>query len=1568
MPDEALRRLCLQHGIDLDYQDIWGQRHVVSDESLRALLRDAGADEAADARPRAMPPVLVLEEGASGFSVPVQLPSDRAQIEWRVQEEGGAVHTGCVDAAPLVRIELRLPPGYHRLELIGEADSTLLICAPASCHEPDWLAKGERLWGIALQLYGLRSPRNWGIGDFSDLKAFAAQAARAGAGLLGLNPLHALFPHNPAHASPYSPSSRAQLNVLCIDVEAVPDFADCQAAQALVGTPDFQSRLAALRAATLVDYPGVAAAKHEVLTLLYSHFLQRADDDVLVQDFRRFGDEAGDALSQQALFEALQEHLHRHDPTVWGWPAWPQAWRDPQGAEVLRFAQQHAQRIQYFEYLQWQAARQLEDAGRQCRRLGMPIGLYLDLAVSVDRGGSDTWRHTTSFAPGASVGAPPDLLNPQGQDWGLQPLRPDRLRGSGYAVFIEALHANMRGAGALRIDHVMMLMRLFWIPAGGTPKDGGYVRYPWQELFAILALESRRHRCLVVGEDLGTVPDEMREAMRRYGVLSYRLLYFQRDAAGAFLPPEAYPREAVVAVSTHDLPTFSGWWAAADVQLRAELRMFADEAAFAAQLEERAAERERLAEALGRPIEAPAALGSGAPQELAVAVHAFLARAPSSIMMVQLEDMLGQAEQANMPGTIGEHPNWRRKYALELGALWQSPLAHELVSTLAAARPHARPGAGARVPRATYRLQLHKGFTFDDAAAIVPYLAQLGISHVYCSPIHRARPGSLHGYDVVAHGEINPELGGMPAYRRFCECLRAHGMGQLIDLVPNHMGVLGADNAWWNDVLEHGSASRFAEYFDIDWQAATPGLAGKVLLPVLGDHYGEVLARGELVLEHEAGRWFVRYFEHRFPVAAQGNPETLERAAQGDPDALHALLEAQAWRLAYWRSAADEINYRRFFDVNELAALRTEREEVFEATHGMALELAAQGDIDGLRIDHPDGLLDPGAYFDRLQAGFAARVQAAGRTAAPLYVVAEKITAPGEDVPLSWAIHGTTGYRFANVANAVLIDHRADASLKEIWRASTGQSQDYGEVVYQAKHDVATGTLASDLEVLANALLRIAKADRRTRDHTLNSLREAIAAVGAAMPVYRTYNGDDGATRQDLRFIDEAVGVASERLQLPDASIWPFVRESLLGRVVEGASPQLLPMVRRFARRFQQYSAPVAAKGVEDTAFYRYFPLSSSNEVGGEPDRIGMTVDAFHAASLDRQRRWPHTMLATSTHDNKRSEDVRLRINLLSERVQAWQQAALRWNAMNEHLRGGVSAAHEYLFYQTVVGAMPGPASSVDPGFADRIVQYMRKAAREGKSNTSWTRPDTAYEGALEAFVRGALSLEGGNAFLPDVAHFVRELDRFSALGALSLVLLKFTSPGVPDIYQGCELIERSLVDPDNRRPVDFAARASALHELRTLADARELPSRVRELVDASPDGRAKLWATWRLLALRKAQPELFLHGSYEPLQVEGERAQHVIAYLRRHEQTWVLVVVVRLFAVLAQEAATWAGDTWGDTRVRVPHNMIDATATECLTGTRPVMTSELKLASVLTHFPGAVLMAGSPPTDSCDP
>ena len=969
------------------------------------------------------------------------------------------------------------------------------------------------------------------------------------------------------------------------------------------------------------------------------------------------------------------------------------------------------------------------------------------------------------------------------------------------------------------------------------------------------------------------------------------------------------------------------------------------------------------------------------------------------------------------------------------------------------------PRKEARIPRATYRLQFHREFDFDAAVRIVPYLARLGISHVYCSPISRARPGSTHGYDVVAHDEINPELGGPAGHARFSAALQAHGMGQILDMVPNHMGVLGGDNAWWSDVLENGPASAYALYFDIDWNPLDEALQGKVLLPVLGDHYGHVLAAGDLQIGFEpaAGAFVLRYHEHHFPIDPRSFAAVLEPAAaacsdarvrdtlmrlagefallparsatepeaiarrehdkaahrmalaklaaadpaameaieaalhafnaDGPRDALHQLLDAQAYRLAFWRVAADEINYRRFFDINELAAVRVEHAPVFEATQGMALDLAARGVVDGLRIDHPDGLHDPAQYFERLQHGFAARAGITLPAAAddsrpprPLYVVAEKIAATHESLPEDWSVHGTTGYRFATEVNGVLIDTTARAKFDRIWHRFTDEDTDFEVLAYQGKRAVMRHALASELTVLATQLLRIARSDRRTRDHTYNSLRGAVAEVAACLPVYRTYLVEQ-ASVQDRRYIDWAVAHARQRSPGADASVFDFVRRCLLGEAPLDAPAGVAEAALRFAMRFQQFSAPVAAKGVEDTAFYLDTRLASLNEVGGDPAHFGMTLRTFHRASAARAARWPHTMLATSTHDNKRSEDVRHRIDVLSEVPAAWRLATSRWQRLNRSLhaprvegsgvapetRAAPSAAGEYLLYQTLLGTLPaeGLTDATLGAYRERIEAYMLKAARESKAHTSWVAPNRDYEAALSRFVGALLARVQPNPFLTDMQAQAGVLAWFGALNSLTMALVKYSSPGVPDLYQGNELMDLSLVDPDNRRPVDYELRARHLDELEAISSGTGIADAVSALAASPHDGRAKLWFIWRLLTLRRECPALFERGGYTALAVRGPQASNVIAFERRHGNETLVVIAGRLFAGLGLPAGQLPlGEAaWGDTVVALPGCAEGARLVDRLSGqTLRVHRGAVRVADAFNALPGAALVAEDAP------
>ena len=710
MPDfAALRQLAAAYGIQAQWYDIWGHAHQVSERTLRALLSAMHVQADDDAKVRlalheravaiwheALPPAVVVRESALPAHLVLRLPEeqDTDTLVWRLIEENSEHHgaaflfgtlpeteRGEVDGQRIVarRLTLDAKPahGYHRLLLLrGEhlLAETLLIVAPDVCYQPEAVREDGRAWGPAVQLYAVRSRRNWGIGDFTDLRLLLEQWAQHGAGVVGLNPLHALFPHNPQHASPYSPSSRLFLNTLYLDPDRIDDSRECDEARALVYSVQFQAQLRELRMTELVDYRGTAVAKMAALELLYARFREHhlAENTARAREFREFQAQGGKALLQHALFEALQEHFFHEDPTIWGWPVWPAPYRDPSSEEVANFAEAKRDRVEFFQWLQWQADRQLAEVSQRACRLQLGVGLYGDLAVSADLGGAETWSNQKIYALEASVGAPPDDFSLTGQNWGLPPAIPARLAQTGFALFIAMLRANMRNTGALRVDHVMGLTRLFWIPSGASPAEGAYVAYPLEALLGILALESQRNQCMVIGEDLGTVPDEVRRELYELAVLSCRILYFERRDGGEFKGGAEYPVQALVAATTHDLPTLAGFWEGRDLALRAELNLFPSDEVRQRQMLERNRDRARMLRALEREGLLPVGMTndpSSAPAmtpELIRAIQALLARTRCKVLAIQLEDVLGQLDQVNLPGTSDQHPNWRRKLTLDL--------------------------------------------------------------------------------------------------------------------------------------------------------------------------------------------------------------------------------------------------------------------------------------------------------------------------------------------------------------------------------------------------------------------------------------------------------------------------------------------------------------------------------------------------------------------------------------------------------------------------------------------------------------------------------------------------------------------------------------------------------------------------------------------------------------------------------------------------------------------------------------------------------------------------------------
>jgi (1->4)-alpha-D-glucan 1-alpha-D-glucosylmutase len=987
-----------------------------------------------------------------------------------------------------------------------------------------------------------------------------------------------------------------------------------------------------------------------------------------------------------------------------------------------------------------------------------------------------------------------------------------------------------------------------------------------------------------------------------------------------------------------------------------------------------------------------------------------------------------------------------------------------------------------RLPEATYRLQFHAGFTFNDARALVPYLRDLGVSHAYASPYLQARPGSLHGYDITNHQALNPEIGTPEEHTLLCAALADAGLGQILDTVPNHMGI-GGGNAWWMDVLENGPSSPYAGSFDIAWQSSPrPELRDKVLLPVLGDPYGKALESGQLRLGHDSGAFTLHYFDHTFPTAPDtyalilsarlpeleqalpaGDPALIEfqsiltaiahlparpevdparvaerqrekevvkrrlatlardseavRAAldravsafngtPGDPhsfDALDALLDQQAYRLTYWRVASDEINYRRFFDLNDLAALSMEKPEVFAAAHELTFRLLREGKLDGLRIDHPDGLYDPRTYLRRLQRRYALdrarslfeadpacqgldweqvegplgeRIEAsAGEGPSspfwrPLYVVVEKILGPREALPADWPTYGTSGYDFLNAVNGLFVDGSRGRAFTRLYQDWTSSDTPFPELAYQKKLLILSVSLSSELHMLAYQLDRLAQKHRWSRDFTLHSLRQALRQVIACFPVYRSYISDEGAGAADRRNVEAAVKLARARNPTLSPALFAFVRNTLLQRYPDTASEEDRAEQRHFAGKFQQVTAPVVAKGVEDTAFYVYNRLVSLNEVGGDPGRFGNPPEAVHRYNGDRQASWPWALSPLSTHDTKRSGDVRARINVLSEIPDEWRGRLERWAALNEAQRPNLDDEpvpgrnEEYLLYQTLLGAWPlEPYSEQEyADFVKRIQAYLEKALHEAKVHTSWVNPNPAYDEAVGQFIARILDESASGAFLEDFRSFQRRVSHLGLLNSLAQTLLQIASPGAPDLYQGTELWDFSLVDPDNRRPVDYELRRQLLASLRARlggAGADRL-ALARELLQGKEDGRVKLYVTTLALNSRRDNPGLFSAGEYLPVLAAGPQAEHVFAFARRHQGRVALAAVPRLLAgLLPEERGLPLGrGVWQETRLQLPaeleagltwHNVFTGEVHWATEGGLPV-------AEVFGHFPVALL------------
>ena len=938
----------------------------------------------------------------------------------------------------------------------------------------------------------------------------------------------------------------------------------------------------------------------------------------------------------------------------------------------------------------------------------------------------------------------------------------------------------------------------------------------------------------------------------------------------------------------------------------------------------------------------------------------------------------------------------------------------------------------ARIPLATYRLQFNSGFTFRDARAIVGYLHDLGVSDCYASSYLTAVPGSPHGYDVADPCGLNPEIGSEGDHTAWIDALHARGMGHIVDLVPNHMGIAKSANAWWLDVLENGASSRFSHFFDIEWHPVKDELGDKVLIPILGSQYGEALERQDLTLTFRAGAFFICYYDDILPIApdtyamvfedaidawqgahhgadadellsiltAAGNlPPRSERSAEAiavrgrekeivkrrlallaerSPevrtlidqsidrlngvaerprsfDALDRLLNAQSYRLAHWRVASEEINYRRFFDVNQLAALRVEDPSVFDEVHRFVFDLVDRGAVTGLRIDHVDGLFDPRDYLRRLQD----RVRGSRDH---FYVVVEKILGPGERLAHDWPVDGTTGYEFAATVNNLFVDARSERALDDVYRRFTHERISFADLSYRSKKQVLHETMSGDINSLGHQLNRFSERNRHFRDFTLYSLISTLKEVIACFPVYRTYvTGSDPVSDDDRRHIIAAIQCAKRRVPGVTRVVVDFIQKLLLKQTTV-ATPEEYDERARFIGKFQQLTGPIAAKGIEDTALYLHNRLISLNEVGSDPTQFGLSPAAVHAWMADRHDRWPHALSATSTHDVKRGEDTRARLNVLSEIPGAWKEAVTRWRALNRRFKRDVKGAtapdpnEEYLIYQALVGAWPfDDDEDTRARFVERMIVYTTKALREAKTHTSWLSPDEEYEHAVHAFVRAILARGGADAFLQAFAPFQGRVAALGIYNSLSQLVVKITGPGVPDFYQGSELWDLNLVDPDNRRPVDYDRRRQVLAAMQPCSGRAAPRETVDEFLAHRRDGRVKMYVMNRALGVRARLRDAYEAGDYTPLATSGDRRDSVFAFARGGR---AITCVPRLIAGLTSDGAPPLGTSaWGDTRLDLPEPLRGRSYCDAFTGGRVEADDSLALANVFERFPVALLV-----------
>ena len=1442
-------------------------------------------------------------------SIQINIPEQNIQntYEWILEKENGFVDHGKFIASTLERVEsryfenigsyiklnlslpLNIETGYHTLKIndySGNIYESKLIIVPEKCYIAETVSKNKKVYGPKIHFHNIATENNYRIADSDDLKNLIRKLSTVGVGIIGIGPINQTSVDENKFYNPYLPSNRMFFNTLFLSTEEIEKFVDDKDLKIKLLSAEFQEKAKKIEESGEIDYRAVYDFKYEKFKLLYQSFKEFHINNHTekAEQFQKYINRKGDYLKKLALYRALQDFLSLEDPKYLDWHNWPVSYQSPESEAVLQFESTNSELIELYMFLQWQSDLQFASAGKISYEKKLDIGIYVDIPLCTDPNGSETWINQNYFCEYAKLKI--QLENRQ-ESINCPGILPKKMYNDAYEYFSNIIRPNMIHAGAVNLLYLEHYLKSDWTITSDNTEKIIKFNYPKEDILGIIALESQRNHCMVLA-DMKNVNDENKELLERFGI---------------------YSEENIDITEIYD-----------EIQLKDYFE--------------------------------------------------------------SLKDSLSQDYE-------------------DIGHI-------------------------TKIPDSTYRIQFNKEFTFNMAKEIIPYLKRLGISHVYASPLLSPMPGSMHGYDVINHNLINQEAGTIDEFNEFVDILHHHNIGLIIDTVPNHMGI-GSKNPWWMDVLENGQASEYAHYFDIDWNPIKKALKGKVLVPVLGNHYGNILASGQLNVKfvEDAGKFYLNYYEHEFPINPSSYPTILEyrldvlaaRLGTSNRDYLsylsiltvfknipkhteteyekvkerirekdiaftrlsnlcknnfvikgfieenlidfkcspentiaiervHNLLEEQTYRLAYWRVSADEINYRRFFDVNDLAAVCVEKPDVFSNTHNFILDLVQNKRIDGIRLDHPDGLLNPTEYYKKLQHEIAKRLDISFDITEtdllcseklPFYIVAEKILAPFEKLPQNWAIHGTVGYEFLNSVNGLFINKVAEKKFTDVYNKFIDKDIDFAEMVIECKKLIMRTSLTGELNVLSSHLNQISEMYIYSRDYTLNSLRNALIDVISCFPVYRTYISGKEESTKCTDYIKWSVGLAKKRSLVIDTSIFDFIEKVLLLELEPDTESINYEKILKFVLKFQQYTGPLMAKGFEDTCFYRYNRLIALNEVGGEPQHFGTSVNEFHQDNLSRMAVTPNSMLNTSTHDTKRSEDVRTRIAAISEVPDEWQKFVKRLSSLNKTKKKSsypetiIAKNDEYLLYQTLIGIWPQEGLNSDnrENLIDRLQNYILKAAREAKTHTSWVNINSEYEESICNFINKVLNYPLPHPFWKEFVPFQKKIAIRGYLNSISQCVLKLTSPGVPDIYQGNEVFKFSLVDPDNRRPVDYANNACLLDKIQPLLNINtenqetNLPG-FSELLLPIESGALKLFITTTTLNFRQRNSVLFRVGEYIQLEVTGKKATNIVAFARLHENYATISVVPRLINNLVSEEniLNISPDLLEDTKIIIPETL----------------------------------------------